>query len=410
MENLKHRKWIDMVNWLLLLLLSVRLFNFPNKLTILWGAVLWIYSYQRDKKNAIDVKSIFLFVGMAVHAAAFQYYNEGYSALSMAELALTPFFTYIIGKLLVHEKTISFAGSVKVLILTISCGIALHASLNYFIYLKTGFIISSGKRWCDVWNGIPLFATEHSFFAVAFAGLLFYGIWELIHKQWGGLLIIAGVAWVNYINIKVANRMVFAVTVVVFAFNIVLYIFLNYTNKNKMKLFLYIAGGALLICLIFWNIDPFHIKESSFFDALLNRDGGIVKNVRFQIQFRALTQIIPHWLGGGTMELGFDNAHNFWLQIANMSGIIPFISLMVYTLWNLVDMCRLIYMKHIDETIKYLVPSVFLALMCYLLMEQGGHGTPDYFMYFTLVGGIISQILIQAKGEESKGNEYPNNS
>ena len=106
--------------------------------------------------------------------------------------------------------------------------------------------------------------------------------------------------------------------------------------------------------------------------------------------------------------MGFYNAHNFWLQTAYVSGIIPFICLVLYTLWNFFDIVRLITSKDIDISSKLLLFSAYMGLFCYFMTEQGGNGTADYIMYFTLIGGIISQTVKRLKMEAR--NEHITNS
>ena len=154
----------------------------------------------------------------------------------------------------------------------------------------------------------------------------------------------------------------------------------------------------VLLVLLF---DIGHIRETTFYSELLNKDGGIIKNVRFQIYWTALKQLIPCWQGGMQMDLlGFYNAHNFWLQIAYVSGIIPFLCLTIYTVWNFYDILKLILNKKLDISAKLLLSSAYMGLFCYFMTEQGGNGTADFIMYFTLIGGIISQTVKRLKMED----------
>ena len=91
--------------------------------------------------------------------------------------------------------------------------------------------------------------------------------------------------------------------------------------------------------------------------------------------------------------LGYDNAHNFWLQVAYESGIIPFLCLVIYTVWNFYDILKLLMGKNIDISSKLLLVTAYLGMFCYFMTEQGGNGTAEFIMYFTLMGGIISQTV-----------------
>ena len=383
------------VNLLCLLIFSMQLYQAPDIKTLIWLLVMWIYIIATTRKNVIDFKSLFLLVGMCLHAYMFGQYNDQFTNQELVELAVIPFFAYIGGKLLVaflDRKKLS--KGIKLLVLIVAFGITVHATLNYMNYLETGFIIESGKRWLDYWSQVPLFSTEHSFYGAMMAGLLFYACYELVNRHLHGILVLLGVIWVNYINIQVMNRMVFAITIVVFLLGLIIYAFLVRKDKKKIKIILVITGclAAAVFVILYLNIGG--IRDTAFYSALLNRDGGVIKNVRFQIYWSAIKQIIPCWQGGMQMDLlGYDNAHNFWLQVAYESGIIPFLCLVIYTVWNFYDILKLLMGKNIDISPKLLLVTAYLGMFCYFMTEQGGNGTAEFIMYFTLMGGIISQTV-----------------
>lgn len=383
------------VNLLCLLIFSMQLYQAPDIKTLIWLLVMWIYIIATTRKNVIDFKSLFLLVGMCLHAYMFGKYNDQFTNQELVELAVIPFLAYIGGKLLVafldREK---LSKGIKWLVLVVAFGITVHATLNYMNYLETGFIIESGKRWLDYWSQIPLFSTEHSFYGVIMAGLLFYACYELVNRHLHGVFVLLGVIWVNYINIQVMNRMVFAITIVVFLLGLIVYTFLVRKDKKKIKIILVITGCLIVAVFVILYLNIGGIRDTAFYAALLNRDGGIIKNVRFQIYWNAIKQIIPCWQGGMQMDLlGYDNAHNFWLQISYESGIIPFLCLVIYTVWNFYDILKMLTGKNIDVSCKLLLVTAYMGLFCYFMTEQGGNGTAEFIMYFTLMGGIISQTV-----------------
>ncbi len=382
-------------NLICLFIFSVQLCQTPDIKTLIWLLAMYIYIFITTKKNVIDIKSLFLLAGMCMHAYMFGQYNEQFTNQELIELAVIPFFAYIGGKLLVafldREK---LSKGIKWLVLIVAFGITVHATLNYLNYLETGFVIESGKRWLDYWSEIPLFSTEHSFYGAMMAGLLFYACYELVNRHLHGILVLLGVIWVNYINIQVMNRMVFAITIVVFILALIIYAFLVRKDKKKIRIILSITGclAVAVLMILYFNVGG--IRDTAFYSALLNRDGGIIKNVRFQIYWSAIKQLIPCWQGGLQMDLlGLSNAHNFWLQVAYESGIIPFLCLVIYTVWNFYDILKLLMGKNIDISSKLLLVTAYLGMFCYFMTEQGGNGTAEFIMYFTLMGGIISQTV-----------------
>lgn len=400
-KEINIRKAFIYINMLCLFIFSVQLFQAPDIKSLIWVLVMWFYIIITTRENILDIKAVLLLVGMCLHAWMFGRYNDQFTNGELIELAVVPFLAYIGGKLLVaFQDKDNFARNVRGLVLITGFGITIHATLNYMNYLESGFVIEAGKRWLDYWTQIPLYATEHSFYGAMMGGLLFYACHEIVKRHFHGIFVLLGVLWVNYINIQVMNRMVFAITIVVFLLDLILYIFLVRKDKRQLKIIVAIVCVLAAAVAAVLLLDVGQIRETAFYSALLNRDGGIINNVRFQIYWTVLKQLIPCWQGGMQMDLmRFYNAHNFWLQTAYVSGIIPFICLALYTLWNFFDIARLITSKDIDISSKLLLFSAYIGLFCYFMTEQGGNGTADYIMYFTLIGGIISQTVKRLKME-----------
>ena len=402
MKEINIKQIFIYINLLCLFVFSVQLCQAPDIKSLIWLLVMWLYIFISTRENIFDMKAVLLLAGMSLHAYIFGQYNEQFTDRELIELAVIPFLAYLGGKLLVaFQDRTAFSRGIKSLVLTVAFGITVHATLNYMNYLETGFVVQSGKRWLDYWTQIPLYATEHSFFGAIMAGLLFYACYELLNRHFHGILVFLGVLWVNYINIQVMNRMIFAITIVVFLVSLIIYIFLIRKDKKKLKTVLITMVCLVAVVLLVLLFDIGHIRETTFYSELLNKDGGIIKNVRFQIYWTALKQLIPCWQGGMQMDLlGFYNAHNFWLQIAYVSGIIPFLCLTIYTVWNFYDILKLILNKKLDISAKLLLSSAYMGLFCYFMTEQGGNGTADFIMYFTLIGGIISQTVKRLKMED----------
>ena len=203
---------------------------------------------------------------------------------------------------------------------------------------------------------------------------------------------------VNVINILYNNRMVFAITVVVLGINSIIYIYLNRKEKRTWYILLAAAAGIAALIIIVLGLNLGGIRDTQYFNNLLHRDGGIIHNIRFQIHAEAVSQLLSHWKGGGTMMMaGLNSAHNYWLELANRTGLASFIPTVAFTVLALIDTVKLILAPQIPVKIKYLLPSVFMSLFLYHYMEVGGTARPDYFLYVTVMAGIIYQTRKNAR-------------
>ena len=102
--------------------------------------------------------------------------------------------------------------------------------------------------------------------------------------------------------------------------------------------------------------------------------------------------------------LGLNHAHNYWLEMANQTGLLPFIPVALFTVSSFFDAVKLILNKNVSDKIKYLLPSVLMGISLYLYVEVGGVDRPDYFLYFALMAGIVCQFRKCAEHQESGAN------
>lgn len=394
MNSKKIDTIVKYLNLVVLLAFSIQIAHAPGIKMLIWVLAMWGYIYVNRKQSLWDVEALLLLVGMGTYAIVFgHYYANDFTKMELIKLGIVPFLAYIGGKVLVALQDKEQLNKwLKCLVLILSFGITIHATLNYFKYLETGFFIESGKRWLDYWVEVPLFATEHSFYGAIMAGLLFYGCYEMLQKRINGFFVVLGVIWVNYINIQVVNRMVLGITGAVFILSIFIYLFLVRKDKRKIKRFCFVLLGIIIFLAIIWLLNIGGFKETSYYEALLHRDGGIIKNVRFQIQWNAIKQLPSAWKGGLQISsMGYTNLHNFWLQVANETGIVPFLCIVGYTVLSIIDTIKILNKEELDISVRILLPSAYAGMLGYFSMEQGGHGTADFIMYLMLLGGIISQ-------------------
>lgn len=221
-------------------------------------------------------------------------------------------------------------------------------------------------------------------------------------KWYYGVAILACALIANVINILYDNRLVLVLTAIVLCMNVVICIYLNRTSK-KVIYFCIGAVLALLLCIaLVVGLNVGGIKETPYFIRLTARDGGILHNIRFAGHAKAASQLFSHWKGGGTMDLlGLNHAHNYWLEMANQTGLASFIPVVLFTLGAFFDTIKVVLNKNVSHKIKYLLPSVLMGIALYLYVELGGVDRPDYFLYFTLMAGIICQFRKCAESQES---------
>ena len=141
----------------------------------------------------------------------------------------------------------------------------------------------------------------------------------------------------------------------------------------------------ILFGIIFLWLDPFDIRSSRYFHEFVTRNGGILKNDRFLMIYEAIIMLPSHWKGGSTMYAGGNYwVHNYWLQVANVSGIIPFILWMVVNISAVRDVIILIRSRYVSNRIKYMFVPLLASIVAYLMMEPGGTELNRYIIFYII--------------------------
>ena len=378
---------------LMLFLVSLHFLGYTEKNIILWSVLMLIAGAAIHRKLVVDGKFLILCGAVILQGLIFGYYysqEEYWDWWRFSDMVWPPVLMYLVSRQLCWRQS---QRRIELLLLAICFGTFVYSLLNHYMYLKEGF--GGARGWDEFWTHGGRYATEYSYWGVFIAGLLGYGFFLLLQKRWiqGGVICLA-IILENYIHIVVDNRMVLMVTVVVAAVTLILYIYLNWQYKQRIKrillaFFAICAVGGLGIAV---NVGG--IRDTHFFVSLMTRDGGILGNIRFQMIWEAVCMLPSHWKGGGTMyPAGFNCVHNYWLQAANDTGIVTFVLWMIFNATVVVSMVRCAISPYIEARMKYLILPLICAVISYLSMEIGGQGKSEYILFYVILSAILHQLM-----------------
>ena len=404
MKKIVTPKTIWGLNVFILFLYAVDLFGFRNRYAIIWLILAGLYCLFMKTAVIPDIKTIFLSVGMLCHAIIFKCYYPNWSTTLAMSLGVIPILFYLLGRQLIGRisEYDSYESKAEFVSMIIVIGTFIHALLNFY----TWTLGHEGKVWHDFWpDSLCWVTTQHSFLAVPIVSLIAYGIYYLTKKWYYSIFILISAVIANLINILYDNRLVLVLTVVVLGMNVILCIYLNRTSKKVLIFCIGSVAILLIITALIIGLNIGGIRNSTYFHNLISRDGGILRNIRFAGHVKAASQLLSHWKGGGTMDLlGLQHAHNYWLEMANQTGLMSFIPVTLFTISTFIDTIKLITNKTISHKLKYLLPSILMGIFLYHCVEIGGVDRPDYFLYFTLVAGIICQVRKCAESSQDFHN------
>ena len=318
------------------------------------------------KKLYLDIEMFFLLSGMFIYSI-----GAGNETDWIIKITLLPFLFYVYGKVILPEQDKSTCKyRTKMVVIVLSLGLLISSILNAVSYYKYGF--ENGRAWKEFWTGILLPATQHVFWNLIIVALVFYGIYYWKRSRFLNSVLVLGGLWSVWFSLLTGSRITVLVFGIVFLLNIILYCCFNWKDERKKG---YIIKGligsavlsVLLAAMYMLNVGGIFtpIKES----YMWTRNGGILHNIRFQAQLTILKQLFAHPFGGREIEAELYYAHNVWLDMANSGGLLPFVLILVYTIFSAVNLFKFVLRQDISQEIKYLLVSAYTSFFCIIWLS-----------------------------------------
>lgn len=332
-------------------------------------------------KLYIDIREVLLFVGMGI----FYYITEA----NVVDNLLFLFLTYNLVKLFLLKKGCDYKKRAIQIFSVMALAICVGGAIDFINYVEIPGI--RNVYWESMWNDNEIKTSFYFAYTTLAVSALF---WCLITIRQHILLSIAYLVVIGsviYEAIKTESRTIFVVLAIVFICQAIVYFIKNYNNK-KMYI-MYIGAGILTIVGGFFVYYLF-VKNSIDADVLnkdLSRGGGIFHNIRFKISNYVLRELPSHpWGGIDTYEDTGYYAHNAWLYIAQMSGILPFVLVLSNSFINIIG-CIKLYKHNLKSKVEYLLVSLLMGIYLYFFVESV-NVTMIWGLYCIVSGSIEATI------------------
>lgn len=386
-------KIMGWANILFLSLFSIHLCNFPDKFIILWCVFSMGIFWLQHKSLCLDGMFWILALAIGLNGLGTYYYlaeNLSYTFGDIIKMVVPTILVYPFMKQAVYDRK---EVDVFLIIMTIAIGTFIYSLLNFNAYIEHGFS-DGGRIWVEFWTDYPMNATHHSYWGCFVAGLVGLVIWCIAQKKWlNAVTVTAFIAVENYIQIVVDNRMVLCTTFVALMVAIFLFLYLNRKNKAVIRKCIVITIVTAVMMIIAFGLDVFGVRSSGYIQRFMTRDGGIIRNIRFQMIVEAIKMLPSHWKGGANMyAAGWYHVHNYWLQVANVSGIIPFVLWMIVNISAIIDVVKIVKSTSISQKIKLTLVPILTSIVCYLMMEPGGTESNRYIIFYVILIALLKQL------------------
>lgn len=369
----------------------MKLFGFPDLLMLVLGAVFCLMLILKQKKIRIDLGLCLLAITMFSYCIIV----FGIRAIAIM-MPYIPLVMYVLSNYLAADIKGKTDADQKLcyVIYSLVFGHAVYGILNSCMYFAgTGW--EGTRYWMDFWQrqvipGTQLTVYFLSVFAVLFPSLIYFARRKTINT-----VVLLITLFLVYASLATRTRTTILVLMLVFCGQAVLYAILEHEKVLKgvtpKKVAIFMAGIIIAILVLF-----FALKDNEIVVAFinnLNKDGGILNNVRFQAQKKAWSQLFHYPMGGGFQEMGIQMAHNLWLDMANTAGLIPFFAFAAYTIWTLYEMIRFVFKKGIDTEPKLMVAGIYVAFFLYYCVEPALNASIHFMTPWILMNGLVHGYL-----------------
>ncbi len=369
----------------------MQIFNFPNVIMLFLGGVLCAGMVIAQKKLRVDIGLILLALTMLSYAVLL-FGKRGIITM----LPYIPLVVYVLTNYQTADICKSRQSNDKLLILlfVFAAGYSVHGILNSYMYFA-GYVVEGTRRWNDFWSNNVVPGTQHVIYFLPAFVFLFPMIANW--KKRKALCCCVSLLTVFFIYTSLATRIRMAFLILAGVLCTQLFLFVIFEREKFQKIVrkksVWVIGAVVLAAAA---VGIYLLKDTSlisnFVDSL-GRGGGILNNVRFETQRKALEQLFLYPMGGRQMDLGRSYAHNVWLDMANAAGLIPFTAFTVYTLYTAYELIKLLFKKNVSTENKMLFAGMYVAFFLYYTVEPALDASIHYITPWILVHGMIRGCL-----------------
>ncbi|MBQ6464057.1 MAG: hypothetical protein IJJ59_12105 [Pseudobutyrivibrio sp.] len=358
----------------------------------------FIYWICDRKETPFDLQFLFLyaayfFMGIYEHMTE-PWMNYQYNVMVYSYIMPV---TYLLGKMCVGEDRNHADKRALVVLNVVNAGMFLLAVIDYIKkYVENSFNDYRYVGWNAFWNNEYVVKNEVDFGFYMMIGALFFAYLnrKTLKKFWIIVVISELFIIVNSIIVRGRSNILYMIVLVMLSYLIYL---LSDSIDEKQKI---IWLRVIILILIMAMVPIVLIKYNCFGlgdiyeNSFLNRDGGIIHNVRFTWNLEGLRKIFTLQKGGWIVESNTFKykTHSTWLEYGRNYDIYIYTFLLLFIIYSLLDGVRALL--NYNKTCKVLYYSFGAQILycIYFCMEPMGYNYRDWIIVFFFLCGITSGL------------------
>ncbi|WP_157378278.1 O-antigen ligase family protein [Arenibacter latericius] len=339
-------------------------------------------------KENLDLDFVLLFLFSIFYALFYSFSADPAEGKQFILIySLSPPTFYLIGKYLVRTKPPT--NTIFYILFFITAIFSISAVISVFLNFQEGGFAQLDRSIPMFWDGSPVSAT-------IMGGFLTFNmcIPALLISTQGkkgivfnvGTLILFILSLICVLRLGSRTQLGIFLITTVFA---ILYMLPRQSIKKNVWLF-----GLLAVVIVFL------IRNVSFdlnadwlttFAGRLSRGTGELASGggRTERWIKSLEYMVSYPLGWEQKEFGY--SHNLWLDVLRVSGIIPFIILIVYSIRSFIQIKRTVLINKESTYLNTQIIIYAIAMFLLFMMEPIFEGLFSLFVVFCIYKGIINK-------------------
>jgi len=187
--------------------------------------------------------------------------------------------------------------------------------------------------------------------------------------------------------LRLASRTQIFISVITFTLS-VLYLILRLPLNKKIPLLFVIFSSVIVFVVVY-----FSFSDSVIFNIFNERNNEDVEYVmsgsgRTRIWLRSVGNVFSYPFGWNSGGVNF--AHNLWLDVSRVAGILPFLSLCIFTILNILLIYNIIRRSPENHFFNITILSYFIGVNAVFFVEPIMEGLLSFFLIYCLFIGILS--------------------
>lgn len=309
---------------------------------------------------------------------------------------LLPVLSYVVGYHIILDANKPYINekAVRTVLIVIVFALFLHGAISV---LSTSADNLDNRRVNDIILGNnAMAATNNAGYINIMASFLFYGIFvqKGILKKIAVCVCAVISAWCGLLTGTRTPVIMFAA---MFFISLICKIILDSNNRKMNVKILCITFAIIAIGLILYNANVFNIQDeyeqTSMYKRLNDESGSadVSNNARKNLYGQVLESIFENPMGTYMIKIGY--AHNFWLDIGRLGGIIPFALIIIFSIMSLINFIQFFLRINSSMTTKYLIFAVYLTIFMNFFSEPIMEGLPFLCWLYTFISGMLKSFL-----------------